>query len=77
MASVLPFNFHADEELPSPTDKRVTLSEVGPELVAAIKFSGWYIEDVGRSKLLELVDYLREDGISDVAENTVQWEVAQ
>jgi hypothetical protein len=77
MAFVLPFNFHGKEELPSPTDKRVTLSEVEPEVIAAIKFSGWYSEDVGRSKLHELVEHLREDGISDATEDTVQWKVAQ
>jgi hypothetical protein len=47
MSFVLPFSFTKIDQLPVPTDKRITLKEIPRRILAVVSFSGWYSQAEG------------------------------
>jgi DNA gyrase inhibitor GyrI len=81
MSFVLPFSFTKIDQLPVPTDKRITLREIPKRILAVVSFSGWYSQAEGNNQLKKLKTWLESDklipegSIND--ENSVKWSVAQ
>jgi hypothetical protein len=81
MSFVLPFSFTKIDQLPVPTDKRITLKEIPRRILAVVSFSGWYSQAEGNKQLNKLKTWLESDklipegSINDV--NSVKWSVAQ
>lgn len=81
MSFVLPFSFTKIDQLPVPTDKRITLKEIPKRILAVVSFSGWYSQAEGNNQLKKLKTWLESDklipegSINDV--DSVKWSVAQ
>lgn len=77
MSFVLPFNFKRIQDVPVPTDRRVTIKTIPRRVLAVKKFSGWYSQVEGRKHLEELKSSLAADKIIPDSAANVQWSVAQ
>ena len=81
MAFVLPFSYTKLDQLPVPTDKRISLRVMPRRILAVKAFSGWYSAIEGEKQLLKLKAWLESDkiieegSIKDV--NSPKWSVAQ
>ena len=63
MQFILPAEYDDMSKIPKPTNPKVTLTEVKPQVGAVHKFSGWIKDDKGKSKVTQLVEQLKEDGV--------------
>jgi len=63
MAFVLPFEYTRLDQLPTPTDRRVSLRAVPSKIVAVSQFSGWYSNSAGRSHFEALQSHLRDQNL--------------
>ncbi|KAJ1404419.1 SOUL hem-binding protein [Ochromonadaceae sp. CCMP2298] len=89
MQFVLPFEYTSLDQIPKPTNKRVTLHSVPSRLIAVCKFSGLYNRDTCMKKLQQLHGQLLQDRMLDNkpppsphetlinSEQTLKWEVSQ
>ena len=59
---------YTDESLPTPNDSRVTISEVGPQLLAAIRYGGRWTRGGYEQHLAKLTDALESAGRVAVGE---------
>lgn len=59
---------YTDESLPTPNDSRVTISEVGPQLLAAIRYGGRWTRGGYEQHLTKLTDALESAGRVAVGE---------
>ena len=59
---------YTTDTLPTPADDRVTITEVGPQRVAALRYSGSWSKSGHDRHLCELRDTLAVDGRSTVGE---------
>ena len=64
---MMPSEFDGDS-LPTPSDDRVTLEEVGPQRLAALRYSGRWTKSSHDRHLGELRDTLDEAGLSTTGE---------
>jgi hypothetical protein len=84
MKFVLPVRYSKIEDVPKPTNSKVTLKEVPAQYIASIQFSGWYSEALGKTNLEKLKKALQHDGYlppsssnESSKEMDIDWCVAQ
>ena len=63
MSFVLPFEFTAVEQAPTPTDKRVTLGLVPAKIVASVVFPGAFKKEVCHQHFVEMRKRLKEEAL--------------
>mmetsp|Transcript_5026 Transcript_5026/g.7637 ORF Transcript_5026/g.7637 Transcript_5026/m.7637 type:complete len:221 (-) Transcript_5026:8-670(-) len=73
MQFVLPFHFTSIEDIPKPTNPRVTVHEIPEKNVAVSKFSGEMPDRVLKSKLEKLLEDIEKDGKITVNRNSMDW----
>ncbi len=59
---------YAMEELPVPNNPRVKLRAVGPQVVAAVRFSGYFTEKAAERAKAELDDWMGKQGLVQAGE---------
>lgn len=79
MSFVLPFSFQSLNEIPVPKDSRISIRHIPSKTIAAVKFSGWYSDRVGKEYFDRLLQGLKENALveADAKEDDVKWSVAQ
>lgn len=77
MSFVLPFNFKRIQDVPAPTDRRVTIRTIPRRVLAVKKFSGWYSQSEGQKQLEELKACLTADKVIPESCANLKWSVAQ
>lgn len=60
---VMPKKYSLDT-LPKPNNSDVRIKEIAARKVAVLSFSGWFTEEKGQKKLLELKQLLEADGLN-------------
>lgn len=63
MQFILPAEYDSMSKVPKPTNPKVTLAELKPQVGAVHKFSGWAKDDKTKSKVTQLVEQLKKDGV--------------
>jgi hypothetical protein len=76
MQFVLPDEFKAKSDIPTPLNPQIQLLTIPGRVVAVKKFSGWYSDEVGKSYFEELKISLENDDIIDKGSEP-EWSVAQ
>jgi hypothetical protein len=76
MSFVLPFEV-AFEDLPKPTDKRITLKQVPAKTIAAVSFSGAYSREACHERFKQLQENLRDLSLLQNEKDDAYYSVAQ
>jgi hypothetical protein len=79
MSFVLPFEFQDINEVPKPTDKRISIRHIPKRILASYKYSGSFDPAVANNLITDMIEYLKKEKlVKDSADrDNSKWEVAQ
>ena len=71
MAFILPEEFNSMDKIPKPTNPKVHIKELAPEVGAVYQYSGSYDDQINDQKALEFAKQLRTDGLETMTDDFV------